>query len=247
MESLIDQLRVVTPDTPSAMMRPASFFLAGSGVLTLAFDGFTPGLHALKKGLSQGLRPEDPGSLWPKVTLAALAGKGALSLSELQSVWRATERAGSLLAADPCFVLVNQVWVVEALVKSLELTGASTSFQLASRTESEVEESHRAYVQAVLGQWNAHPSSVYLAELGKCGHRREHYQRPCRAMSLVSYVPDHISGISDLKERLSRTLPGRFHWFEPASRHLTIRTLDPARDSSEFEAVEFFPENNLGG
>jgi hypothetical protein len=245
MESLIDRLRVVAPETPSAMMRPASFFLAGSGVLTLAFDGFTPGLRALKKGLSRGLRREDPGSLWPKVTLAALTGNEALSISELQSVWLATDQAGSLLAADPCFVLVNRVWVVEALVKSLELTGASVSFGLASRTESEVDESHRAYVGEVLGQWNAHPSLAYLAELGKCGHRREHYQRPCRTRSLVSYVPDDISGTTELEERLSRVLPGRFHWFEQASRHLTIRTLDPVLDSSEFEAVEFFPEDNF--
>ncbi|MFT5143472.1 MAG: hypothetical protein ACI80V_002232 [Rhodothermales bacterium] len=245
MESFIDRLRVVAPETPSAMMRPAGFFLAGSGVLTVAFDGFTPGLRALKTALSEGLRGEDPGSLWPKVTLAALTGKEPLSLSELQCVWRATEQAGSLLAAEPCFVLVDQVWAVEALVKSLELTGATTSFPLASSTESEVEQSHREYVGEVLGQWNANPSAAYLAELGKSGHRREHYQRPCRATSLVSYVPDNIPGLSDLEERLSRVLPGRFHWFESASRHLTIRTLDPVPQTSEFEAVEFFSEDNF--
>ncbi|GIV59643.1 MAG: hypothetical protein KatS3mg043_0732 [Rhodothermaceae bacterium] len=53
---------------------PRAFFVARSGVLTLAFSGFPASILALKRDLERAfpdLYPEEPGSRWPKVTLAA--------------------------------------------------------------------------------------------------------------------------------------------------------------------------------
>lgn len=239
-------LRTIGPQTPSARLRVSRFFVAGSGVLTLAFEGFTSGLLGIKRQIVGGLAPEYPGSTWPKITLAALADPVPLSDEELSLLWSATSYADSIILAEAPELEVSELTVVQALTRSLEMRGHSARIPLAAHHEHSVPDEQRDYVNTVLAQWRADPSEKYRSILRKTGHGRDHYHRPCRAYTLVSYQPAVIPAVDELRERLDRVLPGRYHWFDPSARHLTIRTLEsaPAVSESEFESIEFLAHHN---
>lgn len=241
----LDQLRTLGPHTPSAALRASKFFLAGSGVLTLAFEGLTAGLIDLKTRISVGLRAEHPGSTWPKVTLAALNTPNPLSDQEVAQLWSATTYADSMLAAEPTEVRIGEVVAVEALTRSLEMTGRKVQVSLGDHVERTVPDSHGQYVRGILDQWNQNPSGRYLAMLRKMGHGRDHYHRPCLIRTMVAYQPVEIAAVDALRERLDRVLPGRYHWFDPSARHITLRTLELASTESELEAVELLADNDL--
>ncbi|MBO6575859.1 MAG: hypothetical protein JJ896_10585 [Rhodothermales bacterium] len=244
-EPTLDLLRAAAPRTGKALLRPARYFLAGSGVLTLAFEGFTQGLLELKDSIRDGLLPEYPGSLWPKVTLAALADPRPLTPREIALLWDAMQHADSILLAEPEPVLVEELHVVEALTRSLELTGRHLHAHLGGPAEDTVPDAHRRFVHGVLRQWTPEPSPEYVAALRRPGHGRDHYQRPCRAFTLVAYLPNEIHGLHELRRRISRLLPGRYHWFDTAARHLTVRTLESAPDQSELKSVQFLSDQDL--
>jgi hypothetical protein len=233
--------------TPTAQLRVSRFFVAGSGVLTLAFEGFTTGLLDIKRQIVGGLAPEYPGSTWPKITLAALADPVPLSDQEMGVLWSATSYADSMILADVPEVEIKELSVVQALTRSLEMKGHSVRIPLATEAERTVPEEQRTYVTSVLSQWRANPSERYRSILRKTGHGRDHYHRPCRAYTLVSYQPASIPAVDALRDRLDRVLPGRFHWFDSSARHVTIRTLEraPAPTDSEFESIEFLAHHNL--
>lgn len=245
-EDTLVLLRRLGSQTPPASLRAARFFVAGSGVLTLAFHGFTSGILRLKSALGDGLAPEYQGSTWPKITLAALAEPRSLTDQELKVLWEATAYADSMLAATPSYVEIDHLLVVEALTRSLELRGRTIRIPLSTGValQREVPNAHARYVEDVLGQWTEQPTPEYVAMVKKTDHPREHYQRPCRAFTLVSPQPVALQAVTTLQERLARVLPHRFHWFEPAARHVTIRTLEAASDS-EFESIEFFANDDL--
>ncbi|NNE71011.1 MAG: hypothetical protein HKN29_11700 [Rhodothermales bacterium] len=241
----LDLLRTHGPTTPGAALHATRFFVAGSGVITLAFEGMTEGLLGLKKRIADGLRAEHPGSTWPKVTLAALEGAAPLSRDEIAALWAATSYADSILAASPPVVEIRDLTAVEALTRSLELTGRKVQLTLGDRLERTIPSDHRRYVDGILEQWRASPSEGYVAMLRKVGHGREHYHRPCRMRTLVSYQEVGFSAVDALRDRLDRVMPGRYHWFDPSARHITIRTLEPVESGSELEAVEFLSEHHL--
>ncbi|MFT4604944.1 MAG: hypothetical protein ACI9W4_001683 [Rhodothermales bacterium] len=247
LDDTLSLLRTLGPQTPTAQLRVSRFFVAGSGVLTLAFDGFTAGLLGIKRHLARGLAPEYPGSTWPKITLAALADPVPLSDKELAVLWSATSYADSMILAEAPELEVSELMVVQALTRSLEMKGHSERIPLVAGNERTVPDEQRAYVDTVLSQWRSAPSERYQSILRKTGHGRQHYHRPCRAYTLVSYQSSPIPAVDVLRERLDRVLPGRYHWFEPSARHLTIRTLERATAprESEFESIEFLAHHNL--
>lgn len=243
-EPTLDRIRARAPHTPGAVLRPARFFLAGSGVLTLAFRGFTAGLLDLKDHIRPGLAPEYPGSLWPKITLAALANPSPLSPEEIGRIQEACTYADARLLADGESMVVRQMVVVEALTRSLEMRGTAIHIHLSTELEQAVPAPHERFVDGVLAQWDWPLKPTYVAAIRRSGHGREHYQRPCRAFTLVAFPSRLPPGVAELRDRLSRTLPGRYHWFDPAALHLTLRTLEPAPDS-EFEPVELLTQDHL--
>lgn len=246
-DDTLSLLRTLGPQTPTAQLRVSRFFVAGSGVLTLAFEGFTAGLLGIKRQIVEGLAPEYPGSTWPKITLAALADPIPLSDQELSVLWGATSYADSVILAEAPELEVRELMVVQALTRSLEMKGRCARIPLASWNERTVPEEQRAYVGTVLSQWRSDPSERYRSILRKTGHGRDHYHRPCRAHTLVSYQSAPIPAVDALRDRLDRVLPGRYHWFDPSARHVTIRTLEraPAPAESEFESIEFLAHHNL--
>ena len=85
MTSELDVLSGIIRPHRATCLRPRAFFTAWSGVLTFAFDGFSETLLDIKREIERripGLRPEYPGSRWPKVTLAALHEGRTLTRAE---------------------------------------------------------------------------------------------------------------------------------------------------------------------
>ena len=70
-------------------LRPKAFFVAWSGVLTLAWEGFPPAIASLKRRIASAfpaLPPEKPGSRWAKTTLGCLREGARLTPSELDAL-----------------------------------------------------------------------------------------------------------------------------------------------------------------
>ena len=68
-------------------LRPKQFFVAWSGVLTLAWRGFPPEIEALKRHIAStwpALGPENPGSRWAKTTLGCLRDTKRLTPESLE-------------------------------------------------------------------------------------------------------------------------------------------------------------------
>lgn len=85
--------------TSACVLRPHSFMVAWSGVLTLAMRGLPPALAELKQRLNsslEGLPAEQPGSLWPKCSLGCLRDGKRLTPEQLSTLQRiCTETSGT--------------------------------------------------------------------------------------------------------------------------------------------------------
>ena len=91
-------------DCEPCELRPKAFFVAWSGVLTLAWEGFPPAIASLKRRISRAfpaLPPEKPGSRWAKTTLGCLKEGARLTPSELDALVELCERFGAKIAANP--------------------------------------------------------------------------------------------------------------------------------------------------
>lgn len=77
-------------DSSACVLRPIEFFVAWSGVVTLAFSGFPQPLLSIKEKLSleHSIPPEKPGSVWPKTSLGCLRDGKRLTPEQLRHVHR---------------------------------------------------------------------------------------------------------------------------------------------------------------
>jgi hypothetical protein len=90
----LDPLRVgaggvalICADCAPCELRPLSFFVAWSGVLTLAWEGFPPAIAAVKKKIARKfpmLPDEKPGSAWAKTSLGCLKEGKRLTPEQLR-------------------------------------------------------------------------------------------------------------------------------------------------------------------
>ena len=72
-------------------LRPKQFFVAWSGVMTLAWEGFPPKIKALKRKINDAfpeLPAENPGSKWAKTTLGCLRDGKRLTPENLKTLAR---------------------------------------------------------------------------------------------------------------------------------------------------------------
>lgn len=108
-------------------LRPKQFFVAWSGVLTLAWRGFPPEIEALKRDIASAfpaLKPENPGSRWAKTTLGCLRDIERLTPDTLETLGNICdafrdELCGTDGGDDAC-VPVDALSVVTYECRSLE-------------------------------------------------------------------------------------------------------------------------------
>lgn len=220
------------------LLRPRAFFISWSGVVTLAFSGWPSQAVALKERLAKrvgaAMRPENPGSLWPKITLGALKeGRQPLSLEELKAL---TQICAELTAA-----IAEERWEMRVHSLSQTLFAWPSHEWLLSRFDiplqggeldaSEPDEKAAAYVETVLKEGEDLES--YLPAVQRPGDVSKYRpQTPTTGTSLVAFVVPAGAGVdtlpvsfSKLRSRIDEALPDAYAWMEPAALHCTLRSL----------------------
>lgn len=231
---LSDAVARIARRVPATVLRPEGFFVARYGVLTLAYKGFPEPLLQLKKALAQeieGIPPENPGSRWPKTTLAALRDDGDMEPDDIVLLREATQEGTVCLSRRRPAIAVDFVELVELRCRSMESTGRSRVVRLeGGRGHERVPTDHRAEVVRVLDQWRRSGLSRYVPDLRRPGHRESHYRGPIREWSLVVRARFEPDCLTPFRRAVEARLPGRYAWFESESLHVTVRGLGIAAD-----------------
>lgn len=212
------------------LLRPAAFFMAWSGVPTLAYEGFSRTLLGIKEEIDRelsGLSPEHPGSRWPKTTLGALYDDAHLTWEDVRKI---REICDTVLP-DPSKPLhIERLSVVVYQWRSMERRISVQHIPLARRGPGEDGDApppdHLEQVKAVLDQfsWSNLPS--YWPNLLRREKRESHYRSPHTGASLVFDLESRLPRAVDrFINAVEKALPGRFAWFSQESLHITIRAL----------------------
>ena len=101
-----DGVALLASECAPCELRPKRFFVAWSGVLTIAWRGFPPAIKALKREAQAAFRaalpPENPGSRWAKTTLGCLRDDKRLTVEGLRRLARVCdERTRAFLRDEP--------------------------------------------------------------------------------------------------------------------------------------------------
>lgn len=214
----------------ACIYRPMQFFVAWNGVLTLAYTGIPPAMEQLKQELAAaapGLRPEFPGSLWPKTTLAAVRDGAVLSLRHLEVLHAiCEEERPGLEALEP--VTVRHLSVVLYYSCCLDTLLAAARVPLRLPPDSRPPSGPQAAaVRAVMDEFSAARLADYHRQVAREGHRSSHYREPKPGATLVHFLGDSAPAATLAKfcARVEAVLPGVFDWFPLESLHITVRGL----------------------
>lgn len=233
-----DLLQHFVAQQPTALLRPVGFFVAQYGVLALVYDGFPRSLLDLKARLeaeAPGLPPENPGSRWPKTTLAALHDGQHLSVADLHTLRDLCDEAVTRLVDTP--LVVEELAAVVYTCRSLEQRLLTHRFPLdpaLPRDEAPPPARHRAHVAQILQQFDRTELDWYGQYARMEGHRASHYRDPCSEATLICELPPLPAAVDHFQAAVEAALPGKYAWFAAASRHLTVRAL--ALDLVRFSA-----------
>lgn len=223
-------LRKAAARCPAVLFRPRAFFVARCGVLTVVFDGFSGPILDLKneiEGLFPDLEEEHEGSTWAKVTLAVLKDDRNLKPRDIVRLRDLADEWNEVLRSRGDLLDVHELAAVNYGCRSLELRIETHRLPLrSSEREATAEEEHAAYVADIVAQFSRERMDRYAAELEKDGHRESHYRLPAEGWSLVvDIAPDRMPLSNSLLEEVERAVPGKYCVLEPASRHITVRSL----------------------
>ena len=229
LDRLYEEMTLITADLTAGRLYPYQFFIAWHGVITITFRCFPDSLLTLKDRLNQSkfnFAPENDGSRWPKITLAALSPTKRLGKEELSLLnnccMQFSERVSSLAP-----LVARQLSIVHYAQQSLEK--CTDQRQLSLKDESD-------FSQA-LPPLQAEVEKLFASKVGGGDDQREqkilavgrnasHYRMLTDGVSLVFAAP-HVyqDTIALLQQDVSKILPNHYEWFKPESRHLTVRAL----------------------
>lgn len=214
--------------TQASCFRPLHFFVAWQGVLTIAYSGFPPSFSQLKEKLGNealGIAKENPGSMWPKTTLACVKDSKRLSMEQLVQLRQiCSEESCHLVKSLP--VPVDNLSLVVYTNRCLEEIFFSVNVPLQlPPDEAEPSASQVEFVQTVLKDFTANNLEDYYFHASKDGNRSAHYRKPEAGVTLVHFLSTVPAALSSFKARVEAALPGIYDWFSEKSLHITIRAL----------------------
>lgn len=223
-------LATVVGKHPSTHLLPRAFMLAWHGVPVLVYQGFSPSLSGLKRNIARvldNLPPEAPGSRWPKTGLGALADDRPLSPATLRQLREVCAHYTAALGDVPALRVACLHWVhyeCRSLERRLDTTPMPLAPAATTVTRPDPAECRR--VETVLGEFARANLAAYLSRVNHEGHRIDHYRAKASGRSLVFDLADQSPPVlGDFIKAVEAVLPGRFTWFDPTSRHVTIRRL----------------------
>ena len=227
---ICDILQHFAEEEPPMYFEPHAFFLARSGVLTLAYSGFPTGILRIQDALDDvdQLPVRTPGSIWPKTTIGALHDGTVLNRREIEEVLRLSESWKPKLAeCNP--VPIRTIATVEYESRSLEKVDYVMATEFSGNrqsTGSVISDEHRRVVANILSQFSAEWLDLYQEEIQSPGHHASHYNTAARGRTVIIDVEQKdVAFIADFIADVDRTLPGYYSWFDPRCYHVTVRNL----------------------
>ena len=232
MISDLNMLQEIIESFPPTELVPHAFFVARSGVLTLVFEGFSPTLLRIKDEIERrfiDIEPENPGSLWPKATLAALHDGQRHNLGSLQVLRDVCDNWNASIQASPYVLTVDALSLVVFLCRSLEERLFTTTIPLRDTRPPEARRpssDHFREVTEILAQFHRSRLDVYLADVQRPGYHVSHYREAHTEATLVYDLPvQETAFLKGFREQVDRYLPGYYAWFSAESLHVTLRNL----------------------
>lgn len=242
--------------TLAFVLRPRAFFVAWSGVLTLVFEGWPPPAARFKASLRAAhgacLPAEDPGSRFPKVTLAALrASRTPLELDELERLLALCTELAPLVHAVPAVPVSALSWTLWACGSHERLVARADMVLGAPTDEAHADDEHASYVQSVLAE--ATDVRAYLPSVRKPGSIERYRElRLTPGASVVAFVGRggvshqddgsvahaHLWRVlAEFRRRVEAAVPGVYEWIDEHALHCTLLALAPAAPFQAASAV----------
>jgi len=225
-------LIAIVKTKPSTLVKPREFFISWSGVPTLAYQGFSPVLLGIKQEIEEsfpGLKPEKPGSKWPKTTLGALRDGRVLSLKEARILRSICSDLRSEIAAEaplPISRLTLVVFQCRGLERRLLTYPIPLRPASATSFEHEPPDDHLKVIEATMDQFREAKLATYLPRIQAGGNRESHFRKLHMGVTLVFDLEDHqLKPIERFIQAVDTKLPNAYCWFTPQSRHMTVRSL----------------------
>ena len=231
-------------DCEPCELRPPAFFVAWSGVMTLAWQGFPPVLAGLKRRIAEtfpALPPEKPGSKWPKTTLGCLKEGARLTPDQLRTLTQLCEKFVisclpyaewelSPLATTPNCEPVDSLSVVLFQCRSLErvLSEHEVRFGGQTRNRDRPSDDETTAVDKVVEESSVKNLERYWPLAARDGGREGHYRDVNFGATLVARLKRFPACLADFRKKVDEALPGMYVWFSDDSLHVTLRGLvDP--------------------
>lgn len=234
-------------DCERCELESRAFFVAWSGVITLAWQGFPPVLAGLKRRIAEtfpALPPEKPGSKWPKTTLGCLKEGARLTPDQLRKLTQLCDRfcmslpagernlspLGWLATSSPWHMPVDSLSVVLFQCRSLERVLFQAQVRLGGKERSRDPPSKDecAVVDRVLVESSVENLERYWPLAARDGGREGHYRDVNFGATLVARLKSLPLGVAEFRKAVDEALPGMYVWFDDDSLHVTLRGLvDP--------------------
>ena len=233
-------------DCEPCELRPTAFFVAWSGVMTLAWQGFPPVLADMKRRIAEtfpALPHEKPGSKWPKTTLGCLKEGARLTKDQLRTLTQLCKNLSGdiymdytqlglspLATTNPWFVPVDSLSVVLFQCRSLErvLSEHEVRFRGQMRNRHRPSKDECAVVDRVLVESSVENLERYWPLAARDGGREGHYRDVNFGATLVARLKRLPEALADFRNAVDAALPGMYVWFDDSSLHVTLRgLLDP--------------------
>lgn len=230
MLQICDILQQFAESEAPAYLEPKTFFLARSGVLTLAYSGFPKSILRVQEALEEvdDLPPRTPGSLWPKTTIGALHDGTVLTRREIEEILKLSLQVQPEVQAAQR-VPVRTIATVEYEKRSLEKVDyvMAAEFSGAAHAGEDVFDlQHQKRVARILSQFSASFLDLYQEEVQQSGHHASHYCEPSRGQTVILDVAESdLAFVGEFKESVDRILPGYYYWFDPKCYHVTVRNI----------------------
>lgn len=233
MDDLVEDL--LTSHVCSFRMEPSAFFISWHGVLTVAFRSFPSSVFLFKQVLQEDSRAldrlplENPGSKWPKISIAALKDHAILSREQFEKLREICAMHSARL--EGCSFPINKLTLVDFDCRSLEKVVYRRDIDLLPGDpfdmESEDEERYSS-VRAILSE--ASLDDYFTSRIESSNSNREnHYRDRHSGRTLVAFLPSAADAlrmeIKSLQAAVEESLPELYSWFSPADIHITIRGL----------------------
>lgn len=227
----METLRALIAQERRCMMRPRAFFIAWCGVPMLTHEGFPVPILNIKKNIDlelPHLTPENPGSRWPGTTLGTLHEGYTLSSEELKKLRKICSHFDTLIQQDQTQFLMTELHYILFQCRSLEkrLLSVPLSLRNGKFDNAPFPKKHLNWINHIHSQFDAERLDDYLPSVQQKGHREGHYRANHIESTLIMQLPDEQPDYIDaFIQEVNAELPGRYVWFTPQSRHITVRAL----------------------